>query len=112
MNNEKELSELMVAAYTHQKNAQYSLAIQAWNALARQNDADNDLKANAHLNLGYLHQQQGNDDLAIESMAQAIESNPNSAQAYFCLAYLAQEKEEFTQAIDYFKSALALDNND
>ena len=55
MNNEQELGELMVAAYTHQKNAQYSWAIQAWNALARHNDADNDLKANAHLNLGYLH---------------------------------------------------------
>ncbi|HAN33802.1 MAG TPA: hypothetical protein DCM52_00880, partial [Gammaproteobacteria bacterium] len=74
----------MVDAYTYQKNGELSLAIQAWNALLNHQAADKDLKANAYLSLGNLHQLQGNDELAIESMSSAIKANPNSAEAYFC----------------------------
>ena len=110
MSSETELSDLMVSAYTHQKNNELSLAIQAWNGLINHTDADENLKANAYLSLGNLHQLQGNDDLAIESMSNAIRANPNSAEAYFCLAYLEQEKENFDSAIEYFEQAIALKN--
>ena len=105
MNVELELSKLMVDAYTHQKNGELSLAIQAWNVLLNHQAADKDLKANAHLSLGNLHQLQGNDELAIESMSSAIKANPNSAEAYFCLAYMEQEKDNFPSAIEYFEKA-------
>jgi hypothetical protein len=62
MSSETELSDLMVAAYTHQKNDEISLAIQAWNTLINHQAADKNLRANAHLSLGHLHQLQGNDD--------------------------------------------------
>ena len=52
----------MVDAYTHQKNGELSLAIQVWNALLNHQAADKNLKANAHLSLGNLHQLQGNWD--------------------------------------------------
>ncbi|HAO86972.1 MAG TPA: hypothetical protein DEP16_05440, partial [Gammaproteobacteria bacterium] len=61
MSAELELSKLMVDAYTYQKNGELSLAIQAWNALLNHQAADKDLKANAYLSLGNLHQLQGND---------------------------------------------------
>jgi tetratricopeptide (TPR) repeat protein len=112
VNTDQELSDLMVEAYTRQKQGELSLAIQSWNALASHPSGDSELKANAHLNLGHLHQQQGNNDLAHESMANAIAANPNSAEAYFCLAYLAQEKESFEEAIGYFESALDLNKDD
>ena len=112
MNSELELSDLMVAAYTHQKNDELSLAIQAWNALLNHDSADKKLQANAHLSLGNLHQLQGNDELAIESMSNAIKANPNSAEAYFCLAYMEQEKDNFSPAIEYFEKALTLNSND
>ena len=86
--NEKEISDLIVQAYTHQKNGQLSQAIQSWNALINQKSINQDLSANAHRNLGNLHLQQGNGDLAYESMAKAIKSNPNSSEAFFCLAYM------------------------
>jgi len=108
MSVELELSKLMVDAYTHQKNGELSLAIQAWNALLNHQAADKNLKANAHLSLGNLHQLQGNDELAIENMSSAIKANPNSAEAYFCLAYREQEKDNFSSAIEYFEKALAL----
>ncbi len=92
MSTKTQLSDLMVSAYTHQKNGDLSLSIQAWNGLVNHVDADEALKANAHLSLGSLHQLQGNNDLAVESMSSAIKANPNSAEAYFCLAYLEQEK--------------------
>jgi Tfp pilus assembly protein PilF len=55
--------------------------------------ADKNLSANAHLSLGHLHQLQGNDDLAIESISNAIKANPNSSEAHFCLAHTAQKEE-------------------
>jgi Tfp pilus assembly protein PilF len=112
MTENQELSDLIVGAYSQQRQGELSLAIQSWNALANHTASDNELKANAHLNLGHLHQQQGNNDLAHESMVNAITANPNSAEAYFCLAYLAQEKESFEEAIGYFESALDLNNKD
>ena len=110
--NEKEISDLIVKAYTHQKNGQLSQAIQSWNALLNQKSITQDLAANTHLNLGNLHLQQGNTDLAYESMAKAIKANPNSSEAFFCLAYMEQEKENFNEAIDFFKSALKLKPDD
>ena len=110
--NENEISDLIVQAYTHQKNGQLSQAIQSWNALINQKSITQDLSANAHLNLGNLHLQQGNGDLAYESMAKAIKANPNSSEAFFCLAYMEQEKENFDEAIGFFKSALKLKPDD
>ena len=86
--NEREISDLIVEAYTYQKNGQLSQAIQSWNALINHNSITQDLLSNAHLNLGNLHLQQGNDDLAYESMVKAIKANPNSSEAFFCLAYI------------------------
>jgi Tfp pilus assembly protein PilF len=112
MSSETELSDLMVAAYTHQKNDEISLAIQAWNALINHPSTDKYLRANAHLSLGRLHQLQGNDDLAIESISNAINANPNSSEAHFCLAHMAQKKEDFELAITHFESVVALNNKD
>ena len=58
------LSDLMVKAYTQQKQGELSLAIQSWNVLANHQSSDYKLRANAHLNLGNLHLQQGNNDIA------------------------------------------------
>ena len=82
------LSDLMVKAYIHQKQGELSLDIQSWNALANYKSSDHELMANAHLNLGNLHLQQGNNDIAYEFMAKAISANPNSAEAFYCLAYM------------------------
>jgi tetratricopeptide (TPR) repeat protein len=112
MSSETELSDLMVAAYTHQKNDEISLAIQAWNTLINHQAADKNLSANAHLSLGHLHQLQGNDDLAIESISNAIKANPNSSEAHFCLAHTAQKEENFEMAITHFESALTLNSQD
>ncbi len=112
MTSSEELGELMVTAYNYQKQGQYSSAIQSWNVLVNSKSADNGLKANAHINLGHLHQQQGNFDLAHESMASAIKANPNSADAYYCLAYMEQQKENFNKAIEYFECALKLNKKD
>ena len=60
MTSSEELGELMVAAYSYQKQGKYSSAIKNWNSLVNNRSADNDLKASAHINLGHLHQQQGN----------------------------------------------------
>ena len=64
--NENKISDLIVQAYTQQKNSQLSQAIQSWNALINQKSITQDLLANANLNLGNLHLQQGNGDLAYE----------------------------------------------
>jgi len=37
--NKNEISDLMVEAYTHQKNGELSLAIQSWNALLNHSSA-------------------------------------------------------------------------
>ena len=106
------LSDLMVKAYTHQKQGELSLAIQSWNALANYKSSDHELRASVYLNLGNLHLQQGNNDIAYEFMAKAISANPNSAEAFYCLAYMEQEKENFVEAIKFFESALKLNSND
>jgi tetratricopeptide (TPR) repeat protein len=70
------------------------------------------LSANAHLNLGNLHLKQGNNDIAYESMSKAISANPNSSEAFFCLAYMEQEKENFNEAINFFEDALKIKPED
>ena len=75
---ENEISDLIVKAYSNQKDGQLSLAIQSWNELLNHPSVTQELSANAQLNLGNLHLQQGNSDLAYESMAKAIKANPNS----------------------------------
>ena len=66
MNTNNEISDLIVKAYKHQKNGDLSLAIQGWNALINHSSTDKELISNAFLNLGNLHLQQGNEDLAYE----------------------------------------------
>ena len=112
MNTNNEISDLVVKAYKHQKNGDLSLAIQGWNALINHSSTDKELISNAFLNLGNLHLQQGNGDLAYESMAKAISSNPNSSEAFFCMAYMEQEKENFNEAINFFEAALKLKPKD
>jgi len=109
---ENEISDLIVKAYSHQKNGRLSVAIQSWNELLNHPLVTQELSANAQLNLGNLHLQQGNNDLAYESMAKAIKANPNSSEAFFCLAYMEQEKENFHEAIDFFESALKIKPKD
>ena len=47
--NENEISDLIVEAYSHQKNGQLSQAIQSWNALLNHNSITQDLSSNAHI---------------------------------------------------------------
>jgi tetratricopeptide (TPR) repeat protein len=103
MTSSQELSDLMVTAYNYQKQGKFSSAIQSWNALVKHKSAGNDLKASTDMNLGYLHQQQGNFDLVHESMASANEANLNSAEAYYCLAYMEQQKKNFNMVIEYLE---------
>jgi tetratricopeptide (TPR) repeat protein len=112
MNTNNEISDLVVKAYKHQKNGDLSLAIQGWNALINHSSSDKELISNAFLNLGNLHLHQGNGDLAYESMAKAISANPNSSEAFFCMAYMEQEKENFNEAINFFEAALKLKPKD
>ena len=112
MNTNNEISDLVVKAYKHQKNGDLSLAIQGWNALINHSSTDKELISNAFLNLGNLHLQQGNGDLAYECMAKAISANPNSSEAFFCMAYMEQEKENFNEAINFFEAALKLKPKD
>ena len=112
MNNDKVTSDLMVEAYTHQKQGDLSLAIKSWNTLINYVSDNQEIIANAHLNLGHLHLRQGNSDLAYESMAKAIAAIPNSPEAFYCLAYVEQEKENFHEAIELFESALKLKPKD
>ena len=109
---ENEISDLIVKAYSNQKDGQLSLAIQSWNELLNHPSVTQELSANAQLNLGNLHLQQGNSDLAYESMAKAIKANPNSSEAFFCLAYMEQERENFIEAINFFESALKIKPED
>ena len=112
MNNNTEISDLIVKAYALQKNGELSMAIKVWNELINHSLLTQELSSNAHLNLGNLHLQQGNDDIAYESMTKAIRSNPNSSEAFFCLAYIEQEKENFHEAINFFESALKIEPED
>ena len=112
MNNNTEISDLIVKAYAYQKNGDLSMAIQVWNELVNHSSVTQELASNAHLNLGNLHLQQGNNDIAYESMTKAIRSNPNSAEAFFCLAYMEQEKENFLEAINFFEAALKIKPED
>ena len=112
MNNDKVTSDLMVEAYTYQKQGDLSLAIKSWNTLINYVSDNQEIIANAHLNLGHLHLQQGNSDLSYKSMAKAIAANPNSPEAFYCLAYMEQEKENFHEAIVLFESALKLKPED
>jgi len=112
MNNNTEISDLIVKAYAYQKNGELSMAIQVWNELVNHSFVTQELSSNAHLNLGNLHLQQGNNDIAYESMTKAIKSNPNSSEAFFCLAYIEQEKENFHEAINFFEAALKIKPED
>jgi len=112
MNNNTEISDLIVKAYAYQKNGELSMAIQVWNELINHSLITQELSSNAYLNLGNLHLQQGNNDIAYESMTIAIRSNPNSSEAFFCLAYMEQEKENFLEAINFFESALKIKPED
>jgi len=112
MNNNTEISDLIVKAYAYQKNGELSNAIQVWNELINHSLVTQELSSNAHLNLGNLHLQQGNNDIAYESMTKAIRSNPNSSEAFFCLAYMEQEKENFLEAINFFEAALKIKPED
>jgi tetratricopeptide (TPR) repeat protein len=112
MNNNTEISDLIVKAYTHQKNGDLSVAIQLWNELINHSLVTPELSSNAHLNLGNLHLLQGNNDIAYESMTKAISANPNSSEAFFCLAYMEQEKENFNEAINFFEAALKIKPED
>ncbi len=112
MNNDNVTSDLMVEAYTYQKQGDLSLAIKSWNTLINYVSDNQEIISNAHLNLGHLHLQQGNSDLAYESMAKAIAANPNSPEAFYCLAYMEQEKENFHEAIELFELALKLKPED
>jgi len=112
MNNNTEISDLIVKAYEYQKNGELSMAIQIWNELINHSLVTQELSSNAHLNLGNLHLQQGNNDIAYESMTKAIRLNPNSSEAFFCLAYMEQEKENFLEAINFFEAALKIKPED
>jgi len=112
MNNNTAISDLIVKAYAFQKNGELSMAIQVWNELIHHSLVTQELSSNAHLNLGNLHLQQGNNDIAYESMTKAIRSNPNSSEAFFCLAYMEQEKENFLEAINFFETALKIKPED
>ena len=54
---ENEISDLIVKAYSNQKDGQLSLAIQSWNELLNHSSVTQELSANAQLNLGNLHLQ-------------------------------------------------------
>ena len=112
MNNNTEISDLIVKAYAYQKSGELSIAIQIWNELINHSLVTQELCSNAHLNLGNLHLHQGNNDIAYESMTKAISSNPNSSEAFFCLAYMEQEKENFHEAINFFEAALKIKPED
>ena len=90
---ENEISDLIVKAYSNQKDGQLSLAIQSWNELLNHPSVSQELSANAQLNLGNLHLQQGNNDLAYESMAKAIKASPNS-----CLLYTSPRPRDRTRS--------------
>ena len=49
MTENQELSDLIVGAYSQQRQGELSLAIQSWNALANHTASDNELKANAQI---------------------------------------------------------------
>ena len=48
----------------------------------------------------------------MENIFKAIKANPNSSEAYFCMAYMEQEKENFDKAITYFEKAFAIKPDD
>ncbi len=107
----QQISDAMIEAFNCQKNKDDSGAIKAWNIVLNL-DISRALRANIQLSLGQLHEVQSSLDMAYECMVSAIEANPNTTQAYFCLAYLAQNKADYQSAITYFKQALVLDDSD
>ena len=109
---EQEISDIMVEAYKYQKVGDTSSAIASWQKLITVPDCPKDIKSNALLNIGDLHFKEGSTDLAIESIQKALEINPNSSEALYCLGYFAQEKEDFEKAVNYLKKALEINPND
>ena len=90
---EQEISNIMIEAYKYQKVGDTSSAIASWQRLLTVSDCPKDIKSNALLNIGDLHFKEGSTDLAIESIQKALEINPNSSEALYCLGYLLRKKK-------------------
>ena len=90
---EQEISDLMVEAYNYQKVGDTSSAISSWQKLITLSSCPKDIKSSALLNIGNLHFREGSTDLAIESIQKALEINPNSSEALYCLVILPRKKK-------------------
>ena len=109
--NNNKISDLIIASYAAEKENKPSIAIKNWNILL-QEKIDNNLRSNTYLNLAKLQQQQGNNDISLEMIEKAIESNPNSGEAYFVLGHFKFEKQDWDGAKDNFKNALKFNQKD
>jgi tetratricopeptide (TPR) repeat protein len=109
-----DISDIIVACYQAEKIGNTSLAIQGWNKLLTEyaDEIDNELKATTYLNLAKLYNSQGNNDLSLEAIEQAITANPNSGEAYFTLGYFQFEKQNFQSAVKNFINALKFNTKD
>jgi tetratricopeptide (TPR) repeat protein len=63
--------------------------------------------AEAHYQLGLIHQQRGQDDLAAERFRKAIEIDPTEVDAHYQLGRLARKQGRLPDAIAHFERVVA-----
>jgi tetratricopeptide (TPR) repeat protein len=61
--------------------------------------------------VGSVYEQHGNNNEAVKFFKKALELNPNRADVYSALSWIAFMKEEYEQAITNWKKALEIDAN-
>ena len=66
----------------------------------------------AGLALGFLLDEQGNIDEAIEVIKSVVERNPKSSEGYFRLGYLKNRQEKLEEGIESYRTAINLNPQD
>jgi len=105
MQNDQE--QLRQEAYEHLRAKRWDKASTAFGALVRQNGEDED----ALIGLALAQDRLGEYDSMLDTVAQALDLNPNSALALACKARALQKLERLSEATIANDQALLLDTN-
>jgi len=67
----------------------------------------NPADASAHYNLGLIHQQRGELELAVERFKRAVEIDPEEIDAYYQMGRIARQQKRVAEAIGYFEQVVS-----
>lgn len=98
----------IMEAYGLQNEGKFTEAIAKWQSIVNAEDVNPELIARAFFSIGFLHEQQQENDQAISAYTQAIELYPEFSEAFNSRGQLQTLLEDSEAAISDFDEAIRL----